>query len=1037
MDSAALVADIATHGGEDLGESLINARDVAAVLQARADRLIGEHTQSTTVPPSAAADVETLAYSPTSDDTALTTATAAFNDTEVLSTKRQGGRFVALRDAELPAVAPVPSRHPGLDLELAEFAEGLRACLLDTDAERLADNRPTVPVTAEDKEAVLDSYAEAANPVDRRAKIQRDYEHYVRELAHERGCWLLDRAFPTALVHQVERSRQYPSLLDTIALADAHGLDTDAMMAALIDGTDHGRALITARDAADVLRSRADEWIADHAITSIEPTTAVLVALGYDNEDQAAELTALAVARNTGTDVLAAQPRPDRWRALDELAPPRGLRSIPPEHPGMDRAMADYADELRRLLLELPDAAPDWRVRAAAQAAATAVNEDADLDIEFDAEFGDTAAEPESGGNEIEPEDDWAEFTNTDVRPSNCYPELSRTARAMRINTDLAAAREQVGQLFDQVMSRTHPHQLAIEPKIAEMRLRMDALHPLVLAARDAHERWEEAEFDAITAEDAYQTALRAHPEAVDEQFIDSMQERIDALDDPALRSRLVEQLELYRAAATETAGEQIARTKDDADSARAYADELRGEAEAAKQELDAAAGGQPVPTEDEVHTWRGMAEDLATAELNAARAEAARLDTFAFHATQQAANQLRADTGVSHSQALWELENRYQQAAADRAAAETASVTDEGEPSLDPETPPSPTGPLTDGATQQVEAEADQDTGPAVDEEPADPAAAREHQVLEQMQAEPIRMRSDTELDSLIRTLRRTASQRDDPTAWQGLAAAQSRAEQLRAEHARLAEQVEAIEAAQTAEAAADQAARTATQASAATREARQTLAGIPSRRSGARRDAQQLVDASADTERRKKADAEAAREAAHAAIDAARDAGAPKLQWPAVLARANNRAALAAELEAAELDDAHDEEMRERAAQRAARAARDLETALAERERRTDLSPVDAATEHRIRAAHGTRPAAAAPNRPSSSSRPPPKPRPTGNTTMTTAPSCDRMPVRAAKPDHGEGLRYLRCGPRGSLMMLLGSLDVWLSGSSLRWRG
>ncbi|WP_232535666.1 MobF family relaxase [Nocardia terpenica] len=962
MDSAALVADIATHGGEDLGDSLINARDAAAVLRARADHLIGDYVQSTTVPPAAAAAVETLAYSPTSDTDALTTATAALSGEEVLSTTRRAGRFVALRDAELPAVPPVPSRYPGMDLELAEFAEGLRARLLGTGAERLADNRPTVPVTAEEKEAVLDSYAEAANPVERRAKIQRDYEYYVRELGHERGRWLLDRAFPIALVRQIERGRGYPALLDTIALADAHGLDTNALMGSLIDGTDHGRTLITARDAAAVLRARADRWIAEHAITSVAPTaTASLVTLGYDDQGHAAELTDLTVAVNTGTDVLAAQPRPARWRALDDLAPPRGLRPIPPEFPGMDMAMADYADELRRLLLELPDDAADWRARAAQTAAVTERGEEADDDLEreFEPEFH--AAAPETGfdtdraAEEPEPEDEWAEFTAAGARPIELpYPELSRTERAMRIHAELTAARERVGRLFEQAMWRTHPHQLAIEPKIAEMRLRMDALRPLVLAVRDVQQQWEEAEFDAITAEDAYQTALHAHPEAADEEFIASVEEQIDALDDdPALRARLAEQLELYRTAAAEAAAgavaAEIARTKQDAAAARAYADELREQIQAAQEALDAAAGGEPVPTEDEVHTWRGVADDLVHAELNAARAEAQRLEMLSFHATHQAANELQADTGVSHSQAVWELENRYQEAAAARAAAGT-TVADEGEPEIGPESPRSP----VEEAEQAVEAEADQDAAPAVDEAPADPAAAREQLMLEQMQAEPIRMRSDTELDLLIRTLRRTASRRDDPTAWQGFHAAQSRVEQVRADHARLAEQVEAIEAAQAAESVADQAADAAAQASAATRDARQTLAGISALRPGARREAQQLVEQRAAAEQRTQDAVEVARAAARVAAAAARDAGAPQPQWAALLARAADRATLAAEMEAAERDDARDEEIRERAAQRAARAARDLETALAERDRRTALSPVDAAAEHRIRAAH-----------------------------------------------------------------------------------
>ncbi|WP_040723176.1 hypothetical protein, partial [Nocardia veterana] len=389
MDSAALVTDIATRDGEDLGESLISARDVAAVLRTRADIRIGAYIQNSTVPATVVAGIETLAYSPTLDTAVVTAAVAATNTEDTTATTQRGGRFIALRDAQLPAVRPMPTRYPGVDVELAEFAESLYMRLTGTETTRLADNRPTVPATAADKLAVLDAYADAASPIDRRAKIQRDYDYYIRELSHERGRWLLDRAFPVALVHQIERSRSYASLLDTLALADAHGLDTGALMAALVDRTDGGSALITTRDAAAALRAGADEWIGDHAVTTIDTTTtAELDTLTGKLDTHAAELTQLAIDRSISADVLAVTARPSRWRALDNVAPPRGLAPIPPQHPGMDLAMADYADELRRLLLDLPADAPDWRARAAQITHLTDVT---DLDEDLPADVAETA----------------------------------------------------------------------------------------------------------------------------------------------------------------------------------------------------------------------------------------------------------------------------------------------------------------------------------------------------------------------------------------------------------------------------------------------------------------------------------------------------------------------------------------------------------------------------------------------------------------------------------------------------------------------
>ncbi|MBC7307204.1 MAG: hypothetical protein H5T80_09820 [Dietzia sp.] len=72
------------------------------------------------------------------------------------------------------------------------------------------------------------------------------------------------------------------------------------------------------------------------------------------------------------------------------------------------------------------------------------------------------------------------------------------------------------------------------------------------------------------------------------------------------------------------------------------------------------------------------------------------------------------------------------------------------------------------------------------------------------------------------------------------------------------------------------------------------------------------------------------------------------------ALLARADDRAALAAELQQAQQADDRDEEIRRRNTERAARAADDLQKALAERDRRSALPPIDAAIEHQLRATH-----------------------------------------------------------------------------------
>ncbi|MGW4355533.1 MobF family relaxase, partial [Nocardia sp. NPDC004582] len=356
MDTGELIGDIVTNFGRDEGESLLTARDAGAALTFRADQRIGDHVAATMAAHACASEPETLAFTLDADAEVLTAAAEALNTgEESLATTSRGGRVRAVRDVVLPDVAPLPSRHPGADLALAEFAANLRARLLSNDEAALADARPQVPRTPEQKQAVLDTYTDAATTTARRAKLERDYTYYARELGRDRARWLIDTSMPVVLVHQVERGSAYNALLDTIALAEAHGLDSVQLVATITaDQSDHNASLITARDAAAVLRSRADLWIGEHLEV----------------------------------------PEPHRFRALKDLPPLAGLAPIPAEHRGMDVAMADYADELRRLMLDLPADAPDWRARAAERAAELAVDE---LEIDdIEATHDQAATEPEA-----------------------------------------------------------------------------------------------------------------------------------------------------------------------------------------------------------------------------------------------------------------------------------------------------------------------------------------------------------------------------------------------------------------------------------------------------------------------------------------------------------------------------------------------------------------------------------------------------------------------------------------------------------------
>ncbi|RJO74007.1 hypothetical protein D5S18_18780 [Nocardia panacis] len=136
------------------------------------------------------------------------------------------------------------------------------------------------------------------------------YTHACRHLATAHSTYLLDRALPTVFFHAASRSANYQTLLDTVSLAEAHGLDAGELVAAICTDNhrDFGQSLTNARDTAAVLRARADIWISEHLGSF--PTTA----------------------------------SPDSgFRALRDLAL---LTKLPATHPGHDAELTRYATEL-------------------------------------------------------------------------------------------------------------------------------------------------------------------------------------------------------------------------------------------------------------------------------------------------------------------------------------------------------------------------------------------------------------------------------------------------------------------------------------------------------------------------------------------------------------------------------------------------------------------------------------------------------------------------------------------------------------------
>ncbi|WP_280390468.1 MobF family relaxase [Nocardia brasiliensis] len=175
------------------------------------------------------------------------------------------------------------------------------------------------------------------------------YNHAYQLLADARGTHLLDRALPVALSRDAARSPKYQQLLDTIALADAHGLDSCELVAAIATNNyqDLGESLATASDTAAVLRSRADTWINNHR--QVAPP-AMATARIDTLTDLSPQTAAAVVTRINNTHTILGVPH-GKFRALHHSPGLDKPLPIPTRHPGMDIELTNYAEQLRLRIL--------------------------------------------------------------------------------------------------------------------------------------------------------------------------------------------------------------------------------------------------------------------------------------------------------------------------------------------------------------------------------------------------------------------------------------------------------------------------------------------------------------------------------------------------------------------------------------------------------------------------------------------------------------------------------------------------------------
>ncbi|MEV0246878.1 MobF family relaxase [Nocardia sp. NPDC050712] len=178
-------------------------------------------------------------------------------------------------------------------------------------------------------------------------RVHLAYRQARKLLADTYSGFHLERTLPVYLFHLTQQSPKYGELLDTLALADAHHLDTAELTASIATNTyqDLGQSLAGARDTAAVLRARADIWIRDHLPVTPNP----LVLTATDTLATAETSVVVDAVAAANTDVAWAVPA--RFRALRDAPHRASCPPVPSTCAGTDLELDAYARELRHRIL--------------------------------------------------------------------------------------------------------------------------------------------------------------------------------------------------------------------------------------------------------------------------------------------------------------------------------------------------------------------------------------------------------------------------------------------------------------------------------------------------------------------------------------------------------------------------------------------------------------------------------------------------------------------------------------------------------------
>ncbi|RJO77677.1 TrwC relaxase [Nocardia panacis] len=241
-----------------------------------------------------------------------------------------------------------------------------------------------------------------------------------------------------------------------------------------------------------------------------------------------------------------------------------------------------------------------------------------------------TAPAGPAGGSDHEPRGwglaeeadlgDWCPPVDPRTIPEHL--DLPPAERAVVLRAEYSEYAKTYNELRNAYWTGRGRHTQALDGYLQALRARRDSQRPLLLAARNTHEAWIEADRRAAEHQaSAEELARHSARDPSKNHHIDDLAALLPCITDPVVHERFAAQLaDLRTNSGTPAEQLELHVARICAESAATAAEHAKAEAEDARQALFGAAGTAGVVASEDVELARLSADSIDIAELNAAR---------------------------------------------------------------------------------------------------------------------------------------------------------------------------------------------------------------------------------------------------------------------------------------------------------------------------------------------------------------------------------------------------------------------------------